>query len=66
MMIDCHVFTSEIKDIVTDTLKCHLDYLVVTHIDNDHIDGICNMLYQMPELKIDHIIFNNLFIIAVR
>ncbi len=62
MMIDCHVFTSEIKDIVTDTLKCHLDYLVVTHIDNDHIDGICNMLYQMPELKIDHIIFNNLFI----
>lgn len=61
-MIDCHVFTSEIKDIVTDTLQCHLDYLVVTHIDNDHIDGICNMLYQMPELKIDHIIFNNLFV----
>ena len=62
MMIDCHVFTSEIKDILSNTLKCHLNYLVVTHIDNDHIDGICNMLYQMPELKIDHIIFNNLFV----
>lgn len=62
MMVDCHVFTKEIKAIVTDTLHCHLDYLIVTHIDIDHIDGICNMLYQMPELKIDHIIYNNLFV----
>lgn len=62
MMIDCHVFTPEIKAIVTDILHCHLDILVVTHIDIDHIDGICNMLYQTPELKIDHIIYNNLFI----
>lgn len=61
MMVDCHVFTPEIKAIVTDTLHCHLDYLVVTHIDVDHIDGICNMLNQMPELKIDHIIYNNTF-----
>ena len=62
MMVDCHVFTKKIKAIVTDTLHCHLNYLVVTHIDTDHIDGICNMLYQMPELKIDHIIYNNLFV----
>lgn len=62
MMIDCHVFTPEIKVIVTDILNYHLDFLVVTHIDIDHIDGICNMLYQMPELKIDHIIYNNLFV----
>lgn len=62
MMIDCHVFTTEIKAIVTDILNCHLDFLVVTHIDIDHIDGICNMLNQMPELKIDHIIYNNLFV----
>ena len=62
MMIDCHVFTPEIKAIVTDILNCHIDFLVVTHIDIDHIDGICNMLYQMPELKIDHIIYNNLFV----
>ncbi|MDE7115178.1 MAG: hypothetical protein K2O56_01975 [Muribaculaceae bacterium] len=62
MMIDCHVFTTEIKAIVTDILNCHLDFLVVTHIDIDHIEGICNMLYQMPELKIDHIIYNNLFV----
>ena len=61
MMVDCHVFTPEIKAIVTDTLHCHIDYLVVTHIDIDHIDGICNMLNQMPELKIGHIIYNNLF-----
>ena len=61
IMVDCHVFTPEIKAIVTDTLHCHIDYLVVTHIDVDHIDGICNMLNQMPELKIDHIIYNNLF-----
>lgn len=62
IMIDCHVFTPEIKSIVTNTLSCHLDYLVVTHIDVDHIDGICNMLNQMPELEIDHIIYNNLFV----
>ena len=62
MMVDCHVFTPEIKTIVTDMLHSHLDYLVVTHIDMDHIDGICNMLYQMPELRIDHIIYNNLFV----
>lgn len=60
MMVDCHCFTPEIKAIITDTLHCHLDYLVVTHIDTDHINGICNMLYQMPELRIDHIIYNNL------
>ena len=62
MMVDCHCFTSEIQTIITDTLHCHLDYLVVTHIDIDHINGICNMLYQMPELRIDHIIYNNLFV----
>lgn len=62
MMVDCHIFTPEIKAIVTDMLHCHLDYLMVTHIDIDHIDGICNMLYQMPELKIGHIIYNNLFV----
>jgi len=62
MMIDCHVFTPEIKAIVTDLLNCHLDFLVVTHIDIDHIDGICNMLNQMPDLSIDHIIYNNLFV----
>ena len=61
MMVDCHCFTSEIQAIITDTLHCHIDYLVVTHIDTDHINGICNMLYQMPELRIDHIIYNNLF-----
>ena len=62
MMVDCLCFTSEIQTIITDTLHCHLDYLVVTHIDIDHINGICNMLYQMPELRIDHIIYNNLFV----
>lgn len=61
-MIDCHVFTPEIKAIVTEILNCHINFLVVTHIDIDHIDGICNMLYQMPKLKIDHIIYNNLFV----
>lgn len=62
MMIDCHVFTHEIKSILIDTLHCHLNYLMVTHIDVDHINGICNMLYQMPDLRIDHVIYNNLFI----
>ncbi|WP_315582425.1 hypothetical protein [Prevotella jejuni] len=61
IMVDCHIFTQEIKAIVTDTLHSHLDYLLVTHIDVDHIEGICNMLHQMPTLKIDHIIYNNPF-----
>ena len=62
IMVDCHCITDEIKAIVTDTLHSHINYLVVTHIDTDHINGICNMLYQMPELRIDHIIYNNLFV----
>lgn len=62
MMVDCHMFTDEIKAIVTDTLHSHIDYLVVTHIDTDHINGICDMLHQMPELRIGHILYNNLFV----
>lgn len=59
MMIDCGNFTSEIKDFITETLVSHIDLLVVTHIDADHILGLRDMLTELPELKIEELWFNS-------
>ena len=36
----------------------HIDYLIVTHIDNDHINGLIEMLKSKPNLTINHIFYN--------
>ena len=59
MMIDCGVFTKEIESFIRERLGCHIELLIVTHIDEDHIIGIRDMLEQMPELEIGELWFNS-------
>lgn len=58
IMIDCGSYTEEIKQFVECTLNKHIDLLIVTHIDNDHIDGLVSMFQQNPDLQVGKIIYN--------
>ncbi len=59
VMIDCGFFSDEIKNFVTNTLCYHIDLLIITHIDEDHILGVRDMLESIPELKVEDIWFNS-------
>ena len=58
IMVDCGQYTNEIDNFVRSELKNKIDYLIVTHIDNDHINGLVSMLSQNHDLVIGHIIYN--------
>lgn len=57
-MVDCGKYTEEIDNFVRTELTNKIDYLIVTHIDNDHINGLVSMLSQNHDLVIGHIIYN--------
>lgn len=57
-MVDCGKYTEEIDNFIRNDLKSKIDYLIVTHIDNDHISGLTTMLTNNYELEIEHIIYN--------
>ena len=57
-MIDCGKYTPEIKKHVEEVLGKYINILIVTHIDNDHLDGIVEMLEQTPDIKIGKILYN--------
>ncbi len=57
IMVDCGVFTDEIKNYVQNNLSNHIDLLIVTHIDSDHILGIESMLTTISP-AIGKILFN--------
>lgn len=58
IMVDCGDYTEEIEGFVRNELKNKIDYLIVTHIDNDHINGLVTMMNMNRDLMIHHIIFN--------
>lgn len=58
IMVDCGNFTKEVNDYVTQTFGKRIDYLIVTHIDNDHICGLISMLSKIKDLTIHHILYN--------
>lgn len=58
IMIDCGDFTEEIESFVQTHLQNHIHLLIVTHIDFDHVDGLCKMLRVKPTLRIDKILYN--------
>lgn len=58
IMIDCGLFTPEIKTFVVQKLELRLDLLIVTHYDDDHIAGIIKMLSELEKLEIGKILFN--------
>ncbi len=43
-MINCGKYTEEIDVFVRTKLKNKIDYLKVTHIDNNHINGLVTMI----------------------
>lgn len=58
IMIDCGHYTDEIKQFVEQNLQKRIDLLIATHIDNDHIDGLVEMLEETPDVTINKIIYN--------
>lgn len=56
IMIDCGLFTPEIKTFVVQKLELRIDLLIVTHYDDDHIAGIIKMLLELEKLKIGKIL----------
>jgi beta-lactamase superfamily II metal-dependent hydrolase len=59
LLIDCGNYTEEVDNFVADRFHNFIDSLVVTHIDNDHIVGLINMLERKPDLTIRHIYYNS-------
>lgn len=58
IMVDCGQYKPEVNDYIKNEFHNHVDYLIVTHIDNDHIKGLIEMLSSKPDLTINHIFYN--------
>lgn len=58
LMVDCGLFTKEIKEIIEKELNNRIDCLIITHIDDDHIKGVIKMLDEEKTLIIGKILFN--------
>lgn len=58
MMVDCGAFTEEVENFVCHELNVSIDLLIVTHIDEDHIIGLREMIKKHPEIRIGKIIYN--------
>ena len=58
IMVDCGRFNHEVKKFIEDKFHDVIDYLIVTHIDDDHLIGVNEMLTAKPKLQIRHILYN--------
>ena len=58
IMVDCGLYKPKVNDYIKNEFHGHIDYLIVTHIDNDHINGLIEMLKSTPNLTINHIFYN--------
>lgn len=58
IMTDCGKYDVSIGNYVANELDNHIDLLIVTHIDEDHVLGIQDMLSDLKDLTIGRIIFN--------
>lgn len=58
IMVDCGRFTSAVREYVEGTLHNHINLIVATHIDGDHICGLISMLKKCQDLQIDNIWYN--------
>ena len=58
IMVDCGLYKPEVNDYIKNEFHGHIDYLIVTHIDNDHISGVIEMLKSTPNLTINRIFYN--------
>lgn len=58
IMVDCGMYTKSLKEYLTNTLRNHIDLLIATHIDGDHIQGMTTMLNEHKGLTIGEIWYN--------
>lgn len=58
IMVDCGSYTETIKNYLRDTLNNHIDLLIATHIDGDHIQGLTTMLKSHEGLTVGEIWYN--------
>lgn len=58
IMVDCGKYTTSLKKYLQNTLQNHIDLLIATHIDGDHIQGMATMLKEHEELTIEKIWYN--------
>lgn len=59
IMVDCGKYSQDIKEYVQEVLHNHIDLLIATHIDGDHILGIIKMLNDHEGLSVDNIWYNS-------
>lgn len=57
-MVDCGAYKKEVDNYVKNEFGSVIDYLIITHIDNDHINGVIAMLSSNPQMEIRHILYN--------
>lgn len=57
VMVDCGLFEEPIAQFVREELEWKIDLLIVTHIDNDHITGVTDML-EKQHVEVRRIVFN--------
>ena len=62
IMVDCGSFNNPVQIYIESECRKHIDILVVTHIDDDHIKGVITMLNKYKDddaFQIDRIWFNS-------
>lgn len=59
IMIDCGKYNSSVRNFVRDDLNLHIDLLIITHIDNDHVCGVTKMIKAEPDLYLGEVLFNS-------
>lgn len=57
IMVDCCSLTNEVSSYICEELGNHIDVLIITHIDNDHLVGIASLL-EKKNISISKIYFN--------
>jgi len=58
IMVDCGKYTTSLKEYIQNTLQNHIDLLIATHIDGDHIQGMTTMIKEHEELTIEELWYN--------
>lgn len=58
IMVDCGEYTKPLKEYLQNKLQNHIDLLIATHIDGDHIQGMATMLKEHDGLTIGKIWYN--------
>lgn len=58
VMVDCGRMTPEVREWIEKELNRHIDLVVVTHIDGDHVVGVKSVLQEIDGLTVGRILYN--------